>query len=127
MAVAVVIDPRASRTPRLPRARHARFFRDLGENAILVVIQAVLPVVSNVQIFPPIVVVIADANPLPPSRGDQPGVNRHIGERPVMIVAVEMVGRSFSLGKAFESRPVNDENDGTFTDVTVNAGLVATG
>ena len=122
MAVAIIINPRASRTPGLPRARHTRFFRDLGEHAVLVVVQAVLPVVSDVKIFPPVVVVIADANPLPPARRAQTSLDRDIGKRPVMIVAIEMVGRSFPLGKTLESRAVDDEDVGPSVVVVIEDG-----
>ena len=37
VAVAVVVDPRAPRAPRLAGPRYARFFRHLDEDAILIV------------------------------------------------------------------------------------------
>src|SRR5260370_36201054 len=86
--------------------RQTRFPRYLGEHAVLVVVQAVLPVVSDVKIFPPVIVIIADANPLPPARRAQTSFDRDVGKGPVMIVAIEMVSGSFPLGKTFESRAV---------------------
>ena len=52
MPVAVIINKRAARTPCLARARHASLFGNLGEHAVLVVIQTILAVVSDVEVFP---------------------------------------------------------------------------
>ena len=67
LAVAVVVDERASRAPRFARTRHAGLLRHFGEDTVIVVIEPVLAVVRDVQIFPTIVVVVADANALSPA------------------------------------------------------------
>ena len=93
-AVAVVIDECAARSPRFSRAGDAGFFGDLGEDAALVVIEAILSVISNVEIFPAVVVVVSDANALTPAGGGEPGFHGDIGESSVVIVAVEVIARS---------------------------------
>ena len=67
MAIAIVVDESATRSPSLAGARHARLFCDFGEYAVIVVVELVLAVVGDVEVFPPVVVVIADANALSPS------------------------------------------------------------
>src|ERR1035441_5762450 len=122
MAVAVIVNPCASRAPCLARPGYARFLRDLGEHAILVVIQAVLPVVGDVEIFPSVVVVIADADPLAPARRSQTRFHSDISEGAVVIVAIEMIGGSFTRGKAFQGCSVHQKNVGPAVVIVVENG-----
>jgi len=39
-------------------------FADLGEDSALIVVEPVLPVIRDVEVFPTVVVVVADANTL---------------------------------------------------------------
>src|SRR4030081_2571525 len=77
---------------------------------MLVVIQAVLPVRGDVEVFPAVVVVIAHADALTPARGGQTGLDGYITEGSIVVVAVKMVGRSFAFGESFESCSVNEED-----------------
>ena len=54
-------------------------------------IEAILAVVGDVQVFPSIIVIIADANALAPAGGSQPGLRSHIGESSVVIVVVQVI------------------------------------
>ena len=58
-AVTVVIDKGAARAPGFSRTHNPSFLGNLGEDAAFVVIQAVLSVISNVQIFPAVVVIVS--------------------------------------------------------------------
>ena len=110
MAVAVVIDPRAPRAPGLSRAGHARFLRHFGEDSVLVVIQTVLSVVSDVEVFPAVVVVVAGANTLSPARRVDTCFDSNVGEAAVMIVAVEMVGGALARGKSLQRGAIDEKN-----------------
>ena len=111
MAVAVIIDKGASGAPGFAVACNAGLFADIGERAVtIVVIQNVFAVIGNVKIFPAVVVVIADANALAPSGAEQAALPNDIGKGAIMIVVVEMAGRGFDGGKAFEGGAVNDED-----------------
>ena len=81
------------------------------EHATLVVIKAILPVIGDEQVFPSIVVVIADAYALTPACGvSESGNFGHVGERAVVIVAVEMIGWGIIRWKSFQRRSVHQEN-----------------
>src|ERR1700722_5959400 len=77
---------------------------------MLVVIQAVLSVGGDVEVFPSVVVVIAYADALAPAGGGQASLHSHIGEGSIVVVAVEMVGGGPSVGKAFESGSIDEED-----------------
>src|SRR2546425_7861309 len=88
-----------------------RFFTDLGESAVaIVVVQNIFAVVGDVQIFEAVVVVITDAHALAPTGVSQTGLCGDVGERAVMIVVIEMARRSFTGSRGFESRPIHNEN-----------------
>jgi len=77
---------------------------------VLIVIEVVLAVVRNVEVFPTVVVVVAHADALAPAGSDEPGLHGYIGERPVVVVAIEMVGRYFARRESFERGAVDNEN-----------------
>ena len=109
-SVAVVIDERAARAPRLAGSGHARPGADLRKFSVIVVVQPVLTVVRHVQVFPAVVVVIAHAHALAPTARREPSLHRHVGERAVMIVVVQMIGRRLSRRKSFQRRTVDQKN-----------------
>ncbi len=94
----------------LPRSGHARRGADLRKFSVIVVVQPVLTVVRHVQIFPAVVVVIAHAHALAPTARREPSLHRHVGERAVMIVVVQMIGRRLSRRKSFQRRAVDQKN-----------------
>jgi len=111
MAVAVIIDKGASGAPGFAGACNAGLFADIGERAVtIVVIQNVFAEVSDVKIFPAVVVVIADADALAPSGVEQAALPSDIGKCTIMIVVVEMAGGGFGSGKTFEGGAVDDED-----------------
>ena len=90
-AVAVVVDERAARSPSGSTGRQARAGGDVSEAAVSeVVIEHVLPVVGREQIEAAVVVVVADADARCPADRAETGARRDIGERAIVVVAVEM-------------------------------------
>ena len=65
--IAIVIHECATGAPGFPVARSSRLFSDFGEDSILIVVEPVLSVIGDVEIVPPVVVVIANANALAPA------------------------------------------------------------
>src|SRR6266852_2753890 len=72
--VTVVVNECAASTPGLSRSRYASLFSHFGEHAMVIVIETVLPVIRDVQVFPTIIIVVPDANALPPSGGNKTGL-----------------------------------------------------
>ena len=72
--------------------------------------QTVLPVVRDVEILPAIIVIVASANALSPTRRAQAGFHRDVGESAIMIVAIEVIRRPLTRRKSFQRRAVDDEN-----------------
>src|SRR5579859_7222433 len=111
MAVAVVVYEGAAVAPGFAGACDAGFFADVGKCALAVVaIEDVFSVVGDVEIFPAVVVIVADADSLAPAGVGQAGFVRDIGESTVVIVMVEMAGREIARGRSIESGAVHDED-----------------
>ena len=86
-AVAVIVDEGATRTPFLAGAGGSGLRRDLFKGSVaLVVIKAVMAVSGDIEIVVAVVVVVADANALPPARVRKSGLDGDIGEGSVVIV-----------------------------------------
>lgn len=111
MAITVVIDKGAAISPGFARAGDTCFLADGGKSSVAIVaIKDVFSVVGDVEIFPAIIVIIADADSLPPTGVGQAGFARDLGESAVVIVMVEMTGREVAGGRRIESGAVNDED-----------------
>ena len=82
-------------------------------------IEPVLAVVSNVEILPAVVVVIADADALSPTRSGEAGLCSDIRESSVVIVAIEMISRRWSGRKRFEPGSVHQKNIGPAVIVVI--------
>ena len=82
-------------------------------------IEPVLAVVGDVEIFPSVVVVVADADALAPAVRGQPGLGGHVGKSSVVIVAIQMIGGRRSRRKSFERGAVHQENVGPAIVVVV--------
>src|SRR5215471_17137327 len=109
MAVAVVVNEGAASAP-FAGPCDTGFVGDLNEHSVLVVVQAVLSVVGDIEVFPAVVVVVADANALSPARSGEAGLVGNVGECAVVVIAVEVIGRGLAAGKAFESGSIDQEN-----------------
>ncbi len=111
LAVTIVVHEGAAAAPGFARASDAGFVGDIGEDAVIVVVETVLAVVGDVEIVPAVVVVVTDADALSPAgRAARPAFCGHVGEGAVVIVAIEMVRRSFAALGRFQRRAVHDED-----------------
>src|SRR5271154_4291814 len=98
MAVAIVIDPRASCAPAHVFFVQAGLFRDVGKSAVAVVAkQNIVAPEAAEKIVPAVVVVIADADAGLPAGARETGFFGDVGKRAVAIIFVETRGRSFAL------------------------------
>ena len=131
-AVAIIVNESATCAPGLPRAGHSSLLCDLGEDAALVVIQAILAVVSYIQIFPAVIVVVSNADALSPASCREARLRGDIGESPIVIVAIEMVAGSLPSRKFRELgfvqlRSIHQENVGPAIVVVVEDGDAGAG
>src|SRR5215471_16606186 len=88
------------------------FFADVGKSSVpVVVIQNVPSVVSHIDIFESIVVVVADAYALSPT-GDfsESRFFRNVRESSVVIVVIEMIRRRLLPLQRVKYSAVHDEN-----------------
>ena len=89
--VAIVVCERTPGTPTVSVPADVFFFRDVFKKTMIVMIEAVLAVVGYVEIFPAVVVVVANTNSLSPSRRAQPHPLGDIHEGAVMSITVKPV------------------------------------
>src|SRR5580704_4683308 len=94
---------------------------------MLVVIQAVLPVCSDVKVFPSVVVVIADADALAPACGRQTRLRGDIAKGSIVVVAVKVVGWAFAIGRTFERGSIHEEDVGPSVVVVIKDGDTCAG
>ena len=89
--VIVVAEPRTGSPTAF--VAYAGFLGDVGESSIAAIaLQRAAIKISDVNVFPAVVVVIADSNTKSPAAGVKPGLCGHVFESPVMIVAIEFAG-----------------------------------
>src|SRR5579872_1220112 len=117
--VAIVVNECATGPPGLARSRNAGLFCDLGEHSVVVVIEAILAVISDVEIFPSVVVVVADANALSPAGRGEARFRRHVGESAVMVIVIETIARTLPGGKSLEPCAIHQKNVGPAVVVVV--------
>ena len=100
LAIAIVIDKSAARSPQLARAGDSRVLRHLHEGAIaLIVIKPVLAVGGDEEVFVTVIVIIANAYALAPGRVREAGMRGDVRESAIVIVMKEVAGgrRSFPI------------------------------
>ncbi len=89
----------------------AGFGGDVGEGAVAVVaVEDVLAVVTDEEIVPAVVVVVADAAALAPAAVCEAGFGGDVGEGAVAIVFEEVRDGFLALGKAFDTGAVDEED-----------------
>ena len=111
IAVTVVVEEGAAGVPAGFRLEEASFGSDVGEGTVAVVaVEDVLTVVTDEEIVPTVVVVVADTAALSPSAACKTGFSSNVGESTIPIVLEEMRDGFLVLGKAFETGTV-DEKD----------------
>src|SRR6266481_445503 len=77
---------------------------------MVIMIETILPVVRDVEVFPTIIIVISDADALTPSRGNKTGLHGDIRESPIMIVVIQVVGGGLIGWESFQCGAVHNEN-----------------
>src|SRR5271169_3915545 len=95
MPVAIIVKEGTPRSPAWrPGIRKPRFCGDIGKCPVAVIlVESILPVISNEDIFESIVVVVCDGNSARPAGASQASIFRNIGEGPIPVVPIETVGR----------------------------------
>ena len=73
-------------------------------------IQPVLAVIGDVEIFPPVVVVISHADALSPARCSEAGLRGYVGESSIVIVTVEVVAGRCFVGGLLKPGSVHQKN-----------------
>src|SRR5208337_105976 len=92
VAIPVIVDKTAPRTPARLCVQQPCLFRNVGKRTVAIIaIKPVLPEVSAKDIFKPVVVVVSDANSVSPADSVQPRFLRHVGESAIAIVFVKAV------------------------------------
>ena len=111
MAVPVVVEKAASRSPPVAASGNTRILRNVFERAVAVVaIQDVLAPITHEEIVESIVVEVPNAAPLAPSRVRQAGFAGDIRECAVPVVVEQVASRGSATSCSLERGAVDDEN-----------------
>ena len=108
MAIEVVVQKAAARTPATATPRDAGFFGHVRKGSIAVVmIQNVATPVADEQIVVAVVVVVADTASLAPARCREARFFRHIVKCAVAIVMKQVTSRLLSRRRGIERRAIH--------------------
>src|SRR5262249_6336783 len=126
-SVAIEVEKRASRIPARAGQGKAAPARDVTEGAVAVVaIEDLLSVIGDEQIDATVVVVVAGADALSPAAAADASLFRHVGERAVAVVAIQMARWLRVGGGGAEARAVYQKDVGPPVIVEVeNRGAAA--
>ena len=129
LAVAVVVQKGATRAPVVTGGCEACPRADVCKGSVAVVaVENVWPaVVGHKQVVQTIVVVVAHADALAPTRTLQPGRGGDVRERAVAIVVEETVGRVLIRREAPQAASVHHEDVGIAVAVVIDKGDAAAG
>src|SRR5437588_233407 len=90
---------------------HASFRRDISERAITIVaIEHCTIYISNVEIFPAVIVEVADGGAKAPTAVPYPCFRADIGEGAIVIIPVELAGVAFVRMKILQRGTVDQED-----------------
>src|SRR6202030_4523827 len=70
----------------------------------------VLSVVSHIEVFPAVVVVVSYANPLSPAGCGETSLHCDISKGSIVIIAIEVIARRRSSGKGVQAGSIDQEN-----------------
>src|SRR5229473_3114309 len=129
VAVAIVVDESAAGVPALASARDARFFADIGEGVVaIVVVEDIFSEVGDEEIVEAVVIVVADADSLSPAGMKQAGFGSDVSESTVAVVLEKVRSGFLASGKTFEAPAVDEENvQPAVVIVIVESGAAAGG
>ena len=110
MPVTIVVNKSTAGSPGLSRARDPSLLGDFFEDAVVIMIKTVFAVVGDIEIFPPIVVVIPDTNTLAPSGCHEPCLHRYICECTIVIVVIQVASRTIPGREPLQRGAVHDKD-----------------
>ena len=79
---------------------------------MVVVIKAIPAIVGDVKIVPTVVVVISSTHALSPASRGQAGLNRHVAECSVVVIAVKAIARGVGCGFFIQPSAVHQKDVG---------------
>src|SRR5919204_3537897 len=111
MSITVVIHKGTAGGPARFFIQQSSFLRDVSEGAVaVVVVERILAVIGDEQVFEAVIVVVAYANSLSPPRALQTGFLRNVGKSAIAIVLEQIARRLLAFGKALEACAVDQED-----------------
>jgi hypothetical protein len=120
---AIVIEVAKGRaaTPDLVRRRNPRFDGHVREGPITVIpIQNVGPVVVNIQVLKPVIVIVRRNRAEPPAMPLDTRLARYVGKGPITVIAEEVV-----VGAVLDLRRLEEILDrGSVHDVKIHVAVV---
>src|SRR5439155_11547205 len=102
LPIPIVIHESAAASPSFSITGDARRICHLFESAVAVMVKPVFSVVRDVKIFQPIIVKVPYAYALTPSGCHKACLGSYVSKRPVVIVAIQVIGRGALNGKPFQ-------------------------
>src|SRR5215469_7699273 len=89
MTITIIVDEGASSIPAGAFPAYTGFIGNVSKSSVaIIVIKSILAVVGNENVFVAVIIVVADADPLSPSRSCQAGVTSHIRKGAISIVLI---------------------------------------
>ncbi len=126
VAVIVVITESRARSPAAG-VGDASFRGDIGKRSIVVVVvERGVVEAGDVDVFPAIVVVVADGHAVSPAAEIEAGFRGNVGERSVVVVVVELRGMAFAGLVILDRGAINKEDVHPSVVVVVEGGGAST-
>ena len=110
IAVVVVVTESRAGAP-VSRISHSSFLGDIGERSVvIIVVEHGAIEIGDVEVFPAIVVVVADGHSEAPSAMPDARLGADVGESAVVIVVVKLAGMALAGAHVFQRGAVYQEN-----------------
>ena len=122
VAIVVIIAESRTRSPTIGIG-DAGFDGDVGEGAVVVVVVKRRSMeAGNVDVFPAVVIVVADRHTVSPTAKIQARLRRDVGKRTVMVVVIKPRRMALARPVVFDGRAVNQKNIHPSVVVVVERG-----
>ena len=110
MAVVIVVSEGTARAPS-PGVANSGRRSHIAERAVaVVVVEDAATYIGDVDVFPAVIVVVADAHTHAPSAMVQARLCSNIGEGAVAVIVIELAGRTSAAPQIFQSGPIHEKN-----------------
>src|SRR2546425_8850091 len=76
----------------------------------VIVVEDAATYIGDVDVFPTVIVVVADAHTHAPDAMVQACLCRDIGEAAVAVIVIELAGRTSAAPQIFQGGPIHEEN-----------------